>query len=137
MSRALLTLDSAAKREQAIDWVRKAKTGSRVEFKGPARSLDQNSRFWAMLTDCAVQGRINDRRFNTEDWKTMFMTAYAEERGIEIRHLPALNRAGMIPCGRSSSDLSVAEMSELMEWIASWGAENGIKFHDQDELEEA
>lgn len=137
MSRAILTLDSTAKREQAIDWIRKAKTGSRVEFKGPARSIDQNSRFWAMLTDCAVQGRINGRRFNTEDWKIMFMTAYAEERGIEIRHLPALNRAGMIPCGRSSSDLSVSEMSELMEWIAAWGAENGIKFHDQEELEEA
>lgn len=137
MSRAVLTLDSTARREQAIDWIRKAKTGSRVEFKGPARSVDQNSRFWAMLTDCAVQGRINDRRFNTEDWKTMFMTAYAEERGVEIRHLPALNRAGMIPCGRSSSDLSVQEMSELMEWIAAWGAENGIKFHDQEELEEA
>ncbi len=64
----------------------------------------------------------------------MFMAAYAEERGIEIKHLPALNRAGMIPCGRSSSDLSVSEMSELMEWIAAWGAENGIKFHDQEEL---
>ncbi len=135
MSRAILTLDGRSKREQAIDWVRKAKTGSRVEFKGPARSLDQNSRFWAMLTDCAVQGRINGQRYNTEAWKTMFMTAYAEECGLEIRHLPALNRAGMIPCGRSSSDLSVGEMSELMEWISSWGAENGIVFHDQEELE--
>jgi hypothetical protein len=137
MSRAMLILQSTSERDKAIAWVRKAPTGSRVEFKGPARSLDQNSRFWAMLTDCAVQGRIEGRRFNTEDWKTMFMTAYAEERGLEIRHLPAVNRAGMIPCGRSSSDLSVAEMSELMEWIAAWGAENGIKFHDQEELEEA
>lgn len=135
MSRAMLTLRSTAEREQAIQWVRKAPTHTRVEFKGPARSLDQNSRFWAMLTDVAVQGRIKDRRFNTEDWKTMFMTAYAEERGLEIRHLPALNRAGMIPCGRSSSDLSVHEMSELMEWIAAWGAENGITFHDQEEME--
>jgi hypothetical protein len=41
-----------------------------------------------MLTDVAVQGRINDRRFNTEDWKTMFMTAYAEERGLEISTFP-------------------------------------------------
>ncbi|MCK1430873.1 recombination protein NinB [Bradyrhizobium sp. 87] len=135
MSRAMLILQSASEREQAIQWVRKAPTGSRVEFKGPARSVDQNSRFWAMLTDVAVQGRVNDRRFNTEDWKIMFMTAYAEERGLEIRHLPALNRAGMIPCGRSSSDLSVHEMSELMEWIAAWGAENGITFHDQEEME--
>jgi hypothetical protein len=136
MSRAILTLDSDAIREQAIDWIRKAKTGSRVEFKGPARSLDQNSRFWAMLTDCAVQGRINDRRYNTEAWKLMFLHAYAEERGIQIKYLPALNHAGMIPCGRSSSDLSVGEMSELMDFIAAWGAENGIKFHDQEELEE-
>lgn len=135
MSRALLTLDSTAKRDQAIDWVRKAKTGSRVEFKGPARSLDQNSRFWAMLTDCAVQGRIEGRRFNTEQWKTIFLHAYAEERGIEIKYLPALNRAGMVPCGRSSSDLSVTEMSEVMEFIAAWCAENNITLRDQEEME--
>lgn len=137
MSRAMLTLRSAAEREQAIQWVQKAPTGSRVEFKGPARSLDQNSRFWAMLTDVAVQGRINGRRFNTEQWKLMFLHAYSEERGVEIKYLPALNRAGMVPCGRSSSDLSVGEMSELMDFISAWGAENNIKFHDQEELEEA
>jgi hypothetical protein len=90
-----------------------------------------------MLTDCAVQGRIDGRRFNTEQWKTIFLHAYAEERGIEIKYLPALNRAGMVPCGRSSSDLSVTEMSEVMEFIEAWGIENGIKFHDQEELEEA
>jgi hypothetical protein len=133
----MLTLRSKAEREQAIQWIQKAPTGSRVEFKGPCRSLDQNSRFWAMLTDVAVQGRINERRFNTEQWKLMFIHAYAEERGVEIKYLPALNRAGMVPCGRSSSDLSVQEMSELMEYISAWGAENGIKFHDQEELEDA
>jgi hypothetical protein len=137
MSRAILTLDSTAKREQAIDWIRKAPPLSRVEFKGPARSLDQNSRFWAMLTDVAVQGRIEGRRYNTEQWKLMFLHAYAEERGIEIKYLPALNRAGMVPCGRSSSDLSVAEMSEVMDYISAWGAENGITFHDQHDLEDA
>lgn len=135
MSRAMLILQSASEREQAIQWVRKAPTGSRVEFKGPARSLDQNSRFWAMLTDVAVQGRINDRRFNTEQWKLMFLHAYAEERGVEIKYLPALNRAGMVPCGRSSSDLSVTEMSELMEFISAWCAENNITLHDQEEME--
>lgn len=131
----MLTLRSASERQQAIQWIEKSPTGTRVEFKGPARSLDQNSRFWAMLTDCAVQGRIDGRRFNTEQWKLMFLHAYAEERGVEIRYLPALNRAGMVPCGRSSSDLSVGEMSELMDFIAAWGAENGVAFHDQDEME--
>jgi hypothetical protein len=137
MSRAILTLDSEARREQAIDWIKKAKTGSRVEFKGPARSLDQNSRFWAMLTDCAVQGRIDGRRYNTEQWKLIFLHAYADERGIEMQYLPAVHRHGMVPCGRSSSDLSVGEMSEVMDYIAAWGAENGITFHDQNDLEYA
>jgi hypothetical protein len=137
MSRAMLTLRSASEREQAIQWVEKSPTGTRVEFKGPCRSVDQNSRFWAMLTDVAVQGRIEGRRYNTEQWKLMFLHAYAEERGIEIKYLPALNRAGMVPCGRSSSDLSVSEMSEVMEFITAWGAENNITFHEQNDLEDA
>lgn len=136
MSRAILTLDSAAKREQATDWIQKAPAGSRVEFKGPGRSLDQNSRFWAMLTDCAVQGRIDGRRYNTEQWKLIFLHAYADERGIEMQYLPAIHRHGMVPCGRSSSDMSVGEMSDVIEYISAWGAENGITFHDQNEIEE-
>ena len=135
MSRAIITLDSTAKREQAIDWIRKAPAQSRVEFKGPARSLDQNSRFWAMLTDVAVQGRVEGRRYSTEQWKLMFLHAYADSRKIEMQYLPAIHRHGMVPCGRSSSDLSVGEMSELMDFISAWGAENNIKFHDQEELE--
>ena len=131
MSRAMLTLRSTAEREQAKAWIDKSPTGTRVEFKGPARSVDQNSRFWAMLTDVAVQGRINDRRFNTEQWKTMFMAAYAEERGIEIKHLPALNRAGM-PARRSSAKRRTTRMTasgaafagmrivRSPKWICSW-----------------
>jgi hypothetical protein len=123
MSRALIILNGNAERERAISWIKKAPPGVRVEFKAAKRTLDQNSKFYAMLTDVAGQGRINDRRFTVDQWKTMFLTAYAEERGIEIKHLPALNRAGMIPSGRSSSDLSVGEMSELIDWMLAWGAE--------------
>jgi hypothetical protein len=137
MSRAIVTLRSNAEREQAKAWIDKSPTGTRVEFKGPARSLDQNSRFWAMLTDCAVQGRIDGRRYNTEQWKLLFLHAYADERGIEMQYLPAIHRHGMVPCGRSSSDLSVGEMSEVMDYIAAWGAENGITFHDQHDMEDA
>ncbi len=67
----------------------------------------------------------------------MFLHAYAHDKGQEIQSLPSLVGTGLFPCGRSSSDLSVQEMSELMEWIAAWGAENGITFHDQEEMEPA
>lgn len=130
MSRAIVTLNSKTERERAVMWVGKAPTGSRVEFKGPRRNCDQNAKFWAMLSDVATQHRINGRRYSTDDFKVMFLTAYAEETGMAIRHLPAIHRAGMIPSGRSSSDLSVKEMSELIEWILAWGAENGIRWSD-------
>lgn len=130
MSRALITLATAADRARAHDWINKAPAGTRVEYKGPRRTLPQNDRLHAMLTDVATQHRVNGRRYNVADFKMMFLTAYAEETGMEIRYLPAIHRAGMIPSGRSSSDLSVKEMSELIEFMMAWGAENGVIWTD-------
>jgi hypothetical protein len=137
MSRAMLILNTKADRERAVAWVNKAPTGTRVEYKDPRRTLAQNDRFYAMLTDVARQHRINGKKYSTEAFKIMFLTAYAEETGKEIKYLPALHRAGMIPSGRSSSDLSVKEMSELIEWILAWGAENGIAWSEPKAAEDA
>jgi len=121
--RALLVLSSRAIREKAIDWIMRLPAGTRVEFKGPQRTLEQNDKLWAMWTDVSSQHCIDGRRYSPTDWRLIFLTAYAEEMGMEIRHLPAIHRAGLIPCGRSSSDLSVREASELIEWMLAWGAE--------------
>ena len=55
MSRHLLTLYSAADRDRATAYIRKAPPGTRVELKAAKRSLDQNSKMWACLTDIAQQ----------------------------------------------------------------------------------
>lgn len=128
--RPQIVLDGRAKRELAVAWISKAPTGTRVEFKAPKRNIAQNDRFWAMLTDVARQRAINGRKYTVDDWKVMFLAAYAETVGQEIRHLPAIHRAGMVSCGRSSSDLSVKEMSEVIELMFTWGAENGIVWSD-------
>jgi len=133
----MLILNTRADRDRAVAWVNKAPTGTRVEYKDPRRTTTQNDRFWAMLTDVARQHRINGKNYSTEAFKIMFLTAYAEETGREIKCLPALHRTGMIPSGRSSSDLSVKEMSELIEWILAWGAENGIVWSEPKAAEDA
>lgn len=130
VSRALLVLTSTALRERAIDWIHRAPTGTRVEFKAAKRTLPQNAKLHAMLTDISRQHTINGRRYSVVNFKLMFLTAYAEEIGMELKHLPAINRAGMIPCGRSSSDLSVEEMTGLIEWMLAWGVENDIVWSD-------
>jgi hypothetical protein len=126
VSRAEITLNNAGDRDLARRWIGQAKWGTRIEFKAPVRNLKQNARFWAMLNDVSRQHRVEGRRFLPDEWKVMFLTAYAEEMALEIKHLPAIHRAGLIPAGRSSSDLSEQEMNEVIAWMLAWGAESGI-----------
>lgn len=120
MSRgALLVLSSRAIRQKAIDWITRLPPGTRVEFKEPQRTLDQNSRMWAMLTDISRQCTHAGRRYTTDQWKCLFMHAC----GREVQFLPSLDAGTFIPYGQSSSDLSVQEMSELIEFMFQWGTE--------------
>ena len=129
MTRALLILSTERERRKAIDWVSKAPDGTRLEFKAPRRTLPQNDRMWAMLTDVAQQKEHCGRRYTADQWKILFMHAC----GREVQFVPSLDGSTFIPWGQSSSDISKAEMSELIEFIFSWGAENGVRFHDDAE----
>ena len=124
--RATLILVNDAVREKAAHWARKLPDGTRVDFKGPQRTLDQNSRLWAMLGDVATQVEHCGRRYTPDAWKVLFLHAI----GREVQFLPALDGTTFIPFGQSSSDLSKAEMSDLMEFIACFAAERGVVFHD-------
>lgn len=126
MTRAVLVLSSREIRERGINWIRKAPANTRVEFKAEKRSLDQNSRMWAMLTDVAVQKEHAGRKYTADQWKVLFMHAC----GREVQFIPSLDNATFIPWGQSSSDLSKEEMTELQEFIAAWGAEHGVVFHE-------
>ena len=126
MSRAQLVLNTREARETANAWIGKAPAGTRVEFKGPQRSIEQNDRMWAMLTDVARQKTHAGRRFTTDEWKVIFLHAC----GREVQFLPALNGGGFVPYGQSSSDLSVSEMADLITFIMQWGDENGVVWSD-------
>ena len=127
MGRALICISGPASREKATHWITKAPTGTRIEFKAAKRSLPQNDRMWAMLTDVAEQKEHAGRRYTADQWKVLFMHAC----GREVQFIPALDGTTFIPWGRSSSDLSKAEMTDLIEFIFSWGAQNGVVFQDE------
>lgn len=130
MGRALIVVRTAADRERAAAWARKAPTGTRIEFKAAKRSLPQNDRLWAMLSDVAQQAKHCGRSYTADAWKVLFMHAC----GREVQFIPALDGSTFIPWGQRSSDLSKQEMSELLDFIAAWGAENGVVFHDPEIL---
>lgn len=125
MARALLILSNKEVRQRAINWVLKAPEGSRVEFKGAQRSLDQNSRLWATLTDIATQADHGGRKYTADQWKVIFLHAM----GREVQFIPSLDSKTFIPWGQSSSDLSKEEMSNLLEFIEAWATEHNITLH--------
>jgi hypothetical protein len=127
MSRHLLILQSSAERARATNYVAKAPAGTRVEFKAPKRSLPQNDMMWSMLSDIARQLPWHGIRLAADDWKLIFLEALKRE----VRMVPNLDGNGFVNLGRSSSDLSKDEMSQLIELIKEFGARHGVTFIDQ------
>jgi hypothetical protein len=128
MSRAFLILTGDFMREKAIHWIRGAPAGTRLEFKEAKRTIPQNDKMWAMLTDVATQKEHCGRRYPPDVWKSIFLHAL----GREIQFIPSLEGELVIPIGLSSSDLSKSEMADLIELIHAYGAEHGVKFGGPD-----
>lgn len=128
MSRALVTIRSAADRSRIAAWAANAPEGTRVEFKETKRSVPQNDLMWGMLTDVARQLLWHGQRLTPDDWKLIFLDGLKGE----VRTVPNLDGNGFVSL-RRSSDLSKDEMSQLIELIAAFGVEHGVEFGDQEE----
>lgn len=126
MSRAVLILHRQSDRDRAVSWVRQAPWGTRITFQEARRTTDQNARMWAMLTEVARQVKWHGQRLSADDWKLVFLSALKQE----LRIVPNLDGTGFVQLGRSSSDLSVAEMGDLMDLIAAFGAREGVTFSE-------
>lgn len=133
MSRALLVLAYQSDREKAKSWIDKAPINSRVEFKAPKRTLPQNDKLWALLTEVAQQVLWHGVKLTPDDWKLIFLDALK----AELRIVPNLNGTGFVNLGRSSSDLSKEEFADLITLIQAWGSANGVVFSEPAELESA
>jgi hypothetical protein len=129
MPSATLIIANAAAREKAARWIAEAPFMARVTVKTSQRTLPQNRRMWAMLGDLASQVKWHGRWLDEESWKLLFLDAL----GFEMRIVPNLNGNGFVSLGRSSSDLTVDEMTDLQTLIEAFGANHGVVFHEPQE----
>lgn len=125
-SRYLLVVTDDASRRRAISWCERAPDGFTLEVKEPTRTLPQNARMWAMLTDVSEQLEWHGQTYTPDEWKDYFMHALRR-----AKWMPA-EWGGMAPVGMQTSKLTVKEHGELMEVIAEFGARHGVVFHDQE-----
>ncbi len=93
-----------------------------LELKPETRSLAQNARLWAMLTDISEQVQWYGRKLSAEDWKHLF-TAHLCKQDV----VPGLD-GGFVVLGKSTSQMTKSEMGDLQTLIEAWGAEQGVRF---------
>ena len=99
-----------------------APVGSIVEVKPPRRTIPQNDRLWAMLTQISA-AKPEGRTLTPDVWKSIFMHSLDHEQRFEM----ALDGRGFVPLGFRSSKLSKAQMSDLMTFIEEYAARNGVE----------
>jgi hypothetical protein len=93
-----------------------------VEIKPETRTLAQNSRLWAMLTDVAKQVNWYGRKLSEEEWKHVFTASLAKQDVV-----PGID-GGFVVLGKSTSKMTKPEMSELQQLIEAFGAQQGVRF---------
>ena len=94
-----------------------------VEAKPMTRTIEQNAKLWAMLTDISRQVNWHGQKLSQEDWKHIFSAALNQQRVV-----PNLDNNGFVVLGQSTSKMTVAQMTEMIDLMHAFGAENGVEF---------
>ena len=98
-----------------------------MTIKEGTRTLDQNAKMWAMLSDISA-AKPEGRMHTPEVWKCLFMSAcgHAVQFEIGLDDKP-------FPVGFRTSRLSKHQMAELITFIAEYGDRHGVKWSDANE----
>lgn len=125
---ATLILSNDSTRQRAVSWVMTAESGTIVTFEKPARTLPQNARLHAMLTDVARQVEWAGAKRTVEAWKDIF-TAALRSAGHDLDVVPGVN-GGFVLLGMHTSRMTKAELGDLMTLVESFAAEHGVTLSD-------
>lgn len=90
----------------------------------PRRTLDQNSKLWPMLGDIAAQVPWHGQYLKDFEWKDVFTAALKRYRAV-----PGID-GGIVLLGMRTSRMTKGELSELIELIYSFGAEQNVQWSE-------
>ena len=97
-----------------------------VTLGRPTRNNDQNARLHAMLSDLAKQVEWHGQKFTGEVWKRLCVASYLRENNESPILVPSLDGNGVDIIYEKTSKMSKKVMSELIEWVSCFGAENNV-----------
>jgi hypothetical protein len=118
-------LTGPTQREYAKRLIDAAPDYAVVTVRAGDRTLDQNAKMWAMLSDIA-RAKPENRSWTPEVWKAAFLHCL----GHQVQFAEGLDGSGPFPLGFRSSKLSKAQMSDLLDVITEYGTRHGVQWSD-------
>ena len=123
MSKQLFCLVHDQARSNAILAIKQAPDGYCVEVKPKTRTLEQNSRLWAMLSDISRQDDWYGKKLDSESWKCVFSAALKKQDVV-----PNLDGSGFVVLGQSTSKMTIPQMTEMQELISAFAVDKNVVF---------
>jgi|SRR6185312_2827282 len=120
-------IGDAESRRMAKGFVDRAPEGVAIVFREPSdRTLEQNDKLHALLTDISRQVRWHGRYLSVEAWKDVFTAALRSQRH-KLETVPGID-GGFVMLGMHTSKMSKRECAELIELVQAFGAEHEVRF---------
>jgi hypothetical protein len=123
-------------RQNAIEFVKRLPTDPIYsvvirEVKS-IRSLDQNAKMWAMLTDISKQVDWYGEKLTPENWKDMITAALKRQKVV-----PGIE-GGFVALGQRTSKMSIKEMIDVIEFAYAFGGdpEHPVKWSEKSRVPE-
>lgn len=121
-------LGATRERQRAAQFLANAPADAVVTFSRLKRSGDQNKYLHALITDVASQVEWAGSKRDVEAWKDIFTAALrSANHGLDV--VPGIN-GGFVLLGMHTSQMTVAEVADLITLIQAFGAEHGVRFHE-------
>ncbi|KIP33646.1 recombination protein NinB, partial [Haemophilus influenzae] len=101
-----------------------------VKIQPITRSLEQNSKLHALLSDISKQCEFNGKKRDIDTWKMIMVSAHKIATGGQAEMVIGLE-GEVINLRESTAQMSVKRLASLIEYITSWGVQNGVRFNDR------
>ncbi|SCC28491.1 recombination protein NinB [Gilliamella intestini] len=129
-NKKIFKLVSETVKNNLINFIRSLPTDSKnplvVCIQEMTRTLEQNARMWATLTDISKQVNWHGLTLTPEEWKHVFTATLKGQKTV-----PNLDGTGFIVLGQSTRRMSKKELSDLLELAYAFGAEKGVNWSEQ------
>lgn len=100
-----------------------------VKIQPMTRSLEQNSKLHALLSDISKQCEFNGKKRDIDTWKMIMVSAHKIATGGKAEMVIGLE-GEVINLRESTAQMGVQRLASLIEYVQSWAVENNVILSD-------